>query len=92
MLNTRMVSADGDPVVTRVNHPEHYATETSMVPRIQLPWVSDGAVRNHAVVATTTSASLIDRQRSWKMLTIMAAAGNEDAETTLKALEGFVIE
>lgn len=65
---------------------------TSMVPRTMLPWVNDGSVRNHAVVATTTSAALIERQRSYKQLQTMAAAGNEDAVATLEALKDFVIE
>jgi hypothetical protein len=65
---------------------------TSMQPRTMLPWVNDNAVRNHAVVATTTSASLIDRQRSWKQLQTMAAAGSDDAVATLEALKDFKIE
>lgn len=65
---------------------------TSMQPRTMLPWVNDNAVRNHAVVAATTSASLIDRQRSWKQLQTMAAAGSDDAVATLEALKDFKIE
>jgi hypothetical protein len=80
-MNTKMNNAIGDPVVTRVNHPEHYSTETSMVPRIQLPWVPEPAVRNLAVVATTTSTATIDRQRALAQLKRMAAAEDADAIT-----------
>jgi hypothetical protein len=67
---------------------------TSMQPRVQLPWISDNAVRNHAVMVTTTSASTIERQRSLAQLKTMAAAGNDDATAILASLKDldFVIE
>lgn len=65
---------------------------TSMQPRTMLPWVNDNAVRNHATVMVTTSAALVDRQRSAAQLARMAQAGNEDAMTTLAALKDFVVE
>jgi hypothetical protein len=94
--------------VVRLETPEHFATEdstaryvpksvqgkyaTSNMPRIVLPYVEDGAVRNHAVVATTTSAAKVERERSWKQLQMMAADGNESAQTIVKSFEGLVIE
>jgi hypothetical protein len=35
---------------------------------------------------------MIDRQRSWKMLHTMAAAGDEQAVAVLKALNGFTLD
>jgi hypothetical protein len=92
IMNMKMTNAEGDPVVTRVNHPDHYATETSMVPRVQLPYVPEPAVRNLAVVATTTSAATIDRQRALAQLKTMAATGDADAITMMEALKDLVIE
>jgi hypothetical protein len=94
------------PFATPVPIPEHYATEadnthlyvpkgdvfTSMQPRITLPYVEDGAVRNHAVMATTTSANTVDRQRSLAQLKRMAADANDGAVTMMEALKDLVIE
>jgi hypothetical protein len=65
---------------------------TSMQPRTMLPYVGDNAVRNHATVMVTTSAALVDRQRSAAQLARMAAGGSDDAATILRALKDFVIE
>jgi hypothetical protein len=59
--------------------------------RFVLPYC-DGAVRSHAIVALTASAIMVDRQRSWKMLHTMAAAGDEQAVAVLKALSGFTLD
>lgn len=104
---TKMNNTFGDPPVTRVNHPEHFSSEpdntkfyipkgqgeaySSLHPRVQLPFVEDGSARNHAVVVTTTSAALIDRQRSYANLVRMAAQGNESADTMLTALKDYKI-
>jgi hypothetical protein len=58
--------------------------------RFVLPYC-DGAVRSHAIVALTASAIMIDRQRSWKMLHTIAAAGDEQAAAVLEALDGFTL-
>ena len=104
---TVMANPPEGMTVERVEFPEHFATEqdatylyrpkgqdyrTSNMARIVLPYVEDGAVLNHARVATTVSANKVDRERSWKQLHTMAAAGNESAVTMLKSLEGLVIE
>jgi hypothetical protein len=65
---------------------------TSMQPRLNLPGVQDNAVLNHTRVLVCESAATVDRQRSLAQLKTMAKAGNADAETMLKALEGYVIE
>jgi hypothetical protein len=98
--------SDGIPV-ERVELPDHFSTEpdntalyipkgmeysTSMAKtRFQLPQC-DGPVRSHAIVVLTKSAIIIDRQRSWKMLHTMAAAGDEQAVAVLKALSGFTLD
>jgi hypothetical protein len=64
---------------------------TSMQPRINLPGVQDNAVLNHTRVLVCESAATVERQRSLAQLQSMAKAGNEDAVTMLKALEGYVI-
>ena len=106
-MNTKMNTAQGDLPVERVERPEHFATEedathlyipkgmeysTSMAKtRFQLP-PCDGPVRSHATVALTESAIMVDRQRSWKMLNIMASNGDEQAAAVVKALKGLVIK
>jgi len=99
---TTMNTAPGDPPVTRLDNMDFGATEpdntglyvpkgeTSMQPRFVLPYC-DGPVRSHAVVALTESAHLLERQRSWKMLHIMAANGDEMAQAVLEALQGFTL-
>jgi hypothetical protein len=94
-------------IVERAELPEHLSSEpdntalyiskgmehsTSMAKtRFVLPYCG-GAVRSHAIVALTASAIRIDRQRSWKMLHTMAAAGDEQAVAVLKALSGFTLD
>jgi hypothetical protein len=65
---------------------------SSLQPRVALPFVEDNSVRNHATVVVTTSAALVDRQRSWRQLQTMAAAQNDCAAQILEAVKDFVIE
>lgn len=104
---TTMNTAPGDPPVERVQMSEHFSSEedathlyqpkgmeyaTSMQQtRFVLPYC-DGPVRSHAVVALTESAHLVERQRSWKMLNIMASNGDEQAAAVVKVLKGLVIK
>jgi hypothetical protein len=84
-----MINADGDPSVTRVNHPEHYS---SLQPRIRLPHVPDESVLNYARMVTTTSAATIDRQRSLAQLKRMAASGDDCAIKMLAYLDEVAAE
>jgi hypothetical protein len=96
------------PVVTRTPMREHFATEpdnthlyipkgqtdtTSMQKtRFQIPAEIYGPVHNHAVVALTTSANIVDRRRSYDQLIRMSDAGDEMAAIALSAIRGLVIE
>jgi hypothetical protein len=107
MSTTRMNNAAGDPLVTRNQMPEHYATEedathlyrpkgmqytTSMQQtRFVLPNDVYGPVRSHAIVALTESAIMVDRQRSWAQIKRMADAGDEQAQSVITALQGFTL-
>jgi hypothetical protein len=96
------------PVATQINYPEHFSSEESNVhlyipkgmeyatsmqkTRFQIPAEIYGPVRNHAVVALTTSANIVDRRRSLAQLRTMAANGDEQASAVLDAMVGLVIE
>jgi hypothetical protein len=95
----KMVSAEGDLPVERVGLPEHYSSEpdncglyvpkggTSMEPHARIPWVEDGAVRSHGIVATTQSADRTLRQASYRQLKRMRDEGQNDcARIMLEAL------
>ena len=84
--------------------PEHFATEPSNVhlyipkgqidttstqkTRFNLPPNVHGPVRNHAVVALTTSANILDRRRSYEQLIRMSDARDEMATAALEAMSG----
>lgn len=105
---TKMNNASGDPPVVRLETPEHLATEdntaqyvpkgqardfrTSNIPRFLMPPNLYGPVRSHFIVASTTSAPLLDRQRSLAQLRTMAANGDEMAADAFKALNGIEIK
>ena len=65
---------------------------TSNMPRFTIPAQIYGPVRNHAVVALTTSANIVDRRRSLTQLRTMAANGDEQAIVVLEALQGLTLE
>jgi hypothetical protein len=105
---TKMNNAPSDPPVVRLETPEHFATEdstaryvpksvqgkyaTSNIPRFSMPPNLYGPARSHFIVASTTSANTVDRQRSYAMLRRMSADGDEMAAIALTALDGLIIE
>jgi hypothetical protein len=98
-----MKSALGDPVVTRLDLPEHFSSEpdntqfyvakgmahaTSIAKtRFQIPYDIFGPVRNLMVVVLTTSAGQVERQRCLAQLQTMARNGDEQAISVLKSFE-----
>jgi hypothetical protein len=92
MSTTRMNNAAGDPLVTRNQMPEHYATEpahwlTSMLPRIdQLVPVQSELIRNHQTVLFSAASKDI-RLRALRELQRNALDGDDEATAVLRQWE-----